>query len=89
MLEFGKTYPIIRLFFNSTAADSLVASVDDGQLSNETSFSSVTFYGDGETKYNGHRPNALYPVFWLEFTNAELFPDPTDDNGLIIGNHKE
>lgn len=88
MLEFGKVYPIVRLYFNSAAADPLVWSADDGLLSNETSFNEVTFYGDGETKYNGKQPNALFPVAWLEFTNAELFPDPTNDDGLIIGNHK-
>ena len=72
MLEYEKTYPLIRVYFNSRAAFPYCFSIDDGDSHNELIVTDVTTQGIGKFVYNGQEPNPHHPVAWLEFRGARV-----------------
>lgn len=72
MLESGKAYHIIRVYFNHKSDYPLVWSVDDGDQANEHKTKRVVFDTLGSTAYNWLPRNDLYPVAWVEFYNVIL-----------------
>jgi hypothetical protein len=88
MLEFEKTYPVIRVYFNSKAAHPLVWSIDDGDQSGEMSVSNVITQGVSSFVYNGQEANPFHPVAWIEFRQARIHRiDDSED--IFIENSNE
>lgn len=67
MLEHGKRYSFLRVYFNKKNEYPLVWSIDDGNLDNEIKVSMVVCEALGWTIYNGEPANELSPVAWVEF----------------------
>ena len=70
MLEFEKTYPTIRAYFNTHSQ--YPWSVDDGDQSNEMTVPSIITQGVSLWKYNGQKANENSPVAWVEFSAARI-----------------
>ena len=88
MLEFEKTYPTVRVYFNSKAAHPWVWSVDDGNIHNELITPNVISQGIGRFVYNGLEPNPHHPVAWVEFHDARVHRvDDTEE--LFVENGEE
>jgi hypothetical protein len=80
-MEFGKRYPLVRVYFNKRNDWPLVWSVDDGDQKNEINVNHATFNDFGRTVYSGDPVSETSPVAWIEFYDQTLLPYGT---GVVI-----
>jgi hypothetical protein len=83
MLEFEKTYPILRVYFNSKASFPWVWSVDDGNQNNEMLTPNVVGQGVHQYEYNGQEANPIHPVAWIEYRDARIHRVDDSENFFI------
>lgn len=86
MLEFEKTYPTLRMYFNRRS--DLSWSVDDGDQSNELNAPSIITQGVALWKYNGQKTNPDTPVAWVEMHQARVHRIDDSDE-LFVENSSE
>ena len=72
MLEFEKTYPVVRAYFNARQDFPNIWSLDDGDQANEMNVPFIISQGVSVWKYNGQKKNPDTPVAWVEFTSARI-----------------
>jgi len=87
-LEFEKTYPIVRIYFNSKADHPLVWSVDDGNQANEMNVPQVIGQGVHRYEYNGEKANPDSPVAWVEYREARIHRIDDSDE-IFVENSSE
>lgn len=83
MLEFEKTYPTIRAYFNHRRSYPNVWSVDSGDQSSEMNVPSIISQGVSLWKTSGMERNDISPVAWVEWTSARIHRIDASDNVFI------
>jgi hypothetical protein len=87
-LEFEKTYPLLRVYFNSKSDYPNVWSLDDGDQTNEMNVPMIIGQGVHRYEYNGEKANAQCPVAWVEYRGARIHRiDDTEE--IFIENSSE
>jgi hypothetical protein len=84
MIEFEKTYPIVRVYFNRKEDFPNVWSVDDGNQTNEIIVPRVISQGVSRFVWNGITQSSEVSVrAWVEFNSARLHRTDQSDEIFI------
>lgn len=82
MLEPGRRYPIMRVYFNRHADHPKVWSVDNENQDNEVNTHTIMIKGMGQTVYTSKPVNEYTPVAWIEFYN--VIYDQYNDGTVVL-----
>jgi hypothetical protein len=87
-LEFEKTLPLVRVYFNRRDESPLIWSVDDGDQANEVNVAQVVFEGTSSLKYIGGGKSKDTPVAWIKMYQARIHKTISSST-LFIENTEE
>lgn len=82
MLEPGRRYPIMRVYFNRRSDFPNIWSVDNENQVNEVTTHTVMIKGMGQTVYTGKPINENTPIAWIEYYN--VIYDQSKDGTIIL-----